>query len=89
MTFRELLNLGIIVDSITVFENGCIRNNDIVDIEDCNWRKHTVGKVLRTYNGKVVTQWQVEEKLGSKILDKKVLGCFGLGTGMMGIVLED
>jgi hypothetical protein len=38
--------------------------------------------------------WEIGEAMGSvdnaiDILDKKVLGCFGLGTGMMGIVLED
>lgn len=89
MTLRELLNLRIITDSITVFENGCIRDGDLLDLKDCNWPKHTLGRVLRKFNGKFLTVEQAEEKLGSEVLDKKVLGCFGYGNMMMGIVLED
>ena len=89
MTLRELIKLGIITDSITVYGNGCIRDDDLLDIKDCNWNKHTLGRVLRKFNGKFLTIEQVEEKLGSEILNKKVLGCFGIGIAMMAIVLED
>ena len=88
MKLKELIKLGIITDSITVIENGCIREGGVLDVKDCNWSKNTLGQVLRKYNGKFITLEQVEEKLGKNVLNKKVLGCFGQGTGMIGIVLE-
>ena len=85
MTLRELLNLRIITDSITVYGNGYIDEQDCLEVKD--WRKSD--KVLRTFCGKIMNAEKVENKLGSEILDKQVIGMFGQGTGMMGIVLED
>ena len=84
MTFRELLNLRIITDSITIYKNGYVDEQDCLEVKD--WKK--ADKVLRTFCGKILTVDKVETKLGSEILDKQVVGMFGQGPGMMGIVLE-